>query len=245
VFIACAGDTDLMQSTLRHLSRLKARLLKSRGTSSRQDRNGYVLFQYLDEVGSFDYEKYRRIQEEGNKRKLAHTWATEQNIKFVARWIRDQNPAPKFGLCHGTRRGLEQKWFSEVLGCSVIGTEISDTASQFENTLHWDFHEVRPEWLDACDFIYSNSFDHSYDPKLCLNRWMSCLAPNGFCVIEHTSMHDEAGASELDPFGASIMAMPYLVLEWGEGRFSVRKIIDAPEIRDRTAFTKFLIIQRD
>ena len=26
------------------------------------------------------------------------------------------------------------------------------------------FPEVKPEWIGKADFIYSNSFDHSYDP---------------------------------------------------------------------------------
>jgi hypothetical protein len=46
-----------------------------------------------------------------------------------------------------------------------MGTEISDTAGQFPYTIQWDFHKTKAEWIDATDFIYSNCFDHSYDPQ--------------------------------------------------------------------------------
>ena len=36
----------------------------------------------------------------------------------------------------------------------MIDTEISETAEQFPNTIQWDFHKVKPEWLSSVDFIY-------------------------------------------------------------------------------------------
>ena len=70
--------------------------------------------------------------------------------------------------CHGTRQGFEQKWFSKNLECKVIGTEISDNANDYKNTIEWDFHNVKKEWIGSVDFIYSNALDHSYDPNKCL-----------------------------------------------------------------------------
>ena len=74
----------------------------------------------------------------------------------------DINPKVSFGLCHGTRRGFEQKQIKEEFSkrgkdVNVIGTEISDTANQFESTIEWDFHNVHPDWVNNVDFIYSNS----------------------------------------------------------------------------------------
>ena len=110
----------------------------------------------------------------------------------------------------------------------VIGTEISETAAQFENTIQWDFHDVKPEWLASVDFIYSNSFDHSFDPGKCLSAWMSCLKPGGICLLEHTNAHGPRSVNELDPFGAELAIMPYLVATWGAGRFAVTDILKAP-----------------
>jgi len=96
-----------------------------------------------------------------------------------------------------------------------MGTEISDTATQFPNTIQWDFHEVKPEWVGAVDFIYSNSFDHTYDPERCLNAWMSCVRSGGMCILEHSSLHGTGGATQLDPFGAELSQMPYLIARGG------------------------------
>ncbi len=204
--------------------------------------NGVELYRYCKPDGSFDYERYREVQILGNKRKIANVWVLEENIAFLANYIQKTQGKVEFGICHGTRRGKEQEWFRKHLGCEVIGTEISDTATDFPHTIQWDFHEVKPEWIDAADFIYSNSFDHSYDPKKCLNAWMSCVKKGGICILEHTSGHEKA--TKLDPFGAHITQMPYLILTWGEGRFFVREILTAPAKGDAIHYSHFLIIQR-
>ena len=87
---------------------------------------------------------------------------------------------------------------------------------------------MKPEWLSSVDFIYSNSFDHSFDPEKCLSAWMSCLKPGGVCLLEHTDAHGPRSANELDPFGAELAIMPYLIATWGVGRFAVTDILKAP-----------------
>ncbi|MEX0899749.1 MAG: methyltransferase domain-containing protein [Gammaproteobacteria bacterium] len=207
-----------------------------------EEHDGFRLFRYRGADGSFDYERYRQIQTEGNKKKLEKVWAVEDNIAFLSEYVRDHVREPKFGLCHGTRRGKEQEWFRKHLGCEVLGTEISDTATQFPHTLQWDFHEVKPEWIDAVDFIYSNSLDHSYDPKKALDAWMRCVRPGGVCLLEHTSRHEHA--TELDPFGASIDEMPGLIEAWGEGRYRVETILDAPVAAPSLRYCRYLVLVR-
>lgn len=199
---------------------------------------------YQKDDGTFDYSKYRAIQTEGNKKKLENIWVKEENIEFLAKYIKGKIAQPEFGLCHGTRRGKEQEWFRKHLNCEVIGTEISDSASKFPHTIEWDFHEVKPEWIGRADFIYSNSFDHSYDPEKCINAWISCLKENGICILEHSDLHEASGVNDLDPFGASLSIMPYLMLKWGKGRFSVVDILEAPSKGENLKFLSFLIIQK-
>jgi methyltransferase family protein len=208
------------------------------------DGQGFTLYSYLKPDGSFDYDKYRQIQVEGNKKKLGWVWVREPNISFLADYIRKTIGQPEFGICHGTRRGLEQQWFRKYLGCEVIGTEISDTANDFPHTIQWDFHEVKREWIDSVDFIYSNSLDHSYDPPKCLNAWMQCVRPGGLCILEHGSLSTPEGASELDPFGAELEHMPYLITLWGNGKFCVRQILSAPEKDPTLKYLAFIVIQR-
>jgi len=205
-------------------------------------RNGFELYQYRKADGTFDYEKYKQVQTAGNRRKIEKVWVREENIAFLADYITRRVGKVTFGLCHGTRRGKEQEWFRKYLNCDVIGTEISDTAEQFPNTIQWDFHKVKPEWIDAVDFIYSNSLDHSYDPPSCLAAWMSCIKKGGACIIEHTSGHELA--TELDPFGADIAVMPYLILTWGKGNFCVRELLDAPLKPGSLEYIQYLVIQK-
>jgi hypothetical protein len=201
---------------------------KNGHSNQKKESSGFVLYRYVKPNGSFDYERYRSIQEQGNKTKIDQVWVIEENIAFLADYLRKQLSDIKFGICHGTRRGKEQEWFRKYLRCEVIGTELSETAKNFPHTICWDFHNTKPEWIGKVDFIYSNSFDHSYDPESCLNTWMRCLRVGGFCIIEHTSSHAPKAADELDPFGADIVQMPYLITKWGRGDYGVRQLLDAP-----------------
>jgi hypothetical protein len=211
------------------------------------------LVNYINSDGSLDYEKYVKIQTEGNKSKINLVWVVEENIKFLANYIKQMLSSPKFGICHGTRQGKEQEWFKKYINdCQVIGTEISATAKNFPDTIQWDFHEVKPEWINSVDFIYSNSFDHSYDPEKCLNAWMSCLRQGGMCIIEHSSLHGPSAVTELDPFGAEIYYMPYLITLWENGSYGVRQILKAPQKNDKIAehfgasieYLYFIVIQK-
>ena len=103
----------------------------------------FGLYQYRDSTGGFDYERYKEIQTAGNVRKIENVFVKEENIKFFAEYISSVLGTPRFGLCHGTRRGLEQTWFRKYLDCDVIGTEISHTAAEFPHTIQWDFHQVK------------------------------------------------------------------------------------------------------
>lgn len=205
-------------------------------------KNGFEIYRYYKPDGTFNYEKYKQIQIAGNRRKIDTVWVLEENILFLSDYIKKTIGKVKFGICHGTRRGNEQEWFRKYLSCDVIGTEISDTAEQFPHTIQWDFHEIKSEWIDAVDFIYSNSFDHSYDPEKCLKAWMSCVKKSGICILEHTSGHESA--TELDPFGAHISQMPNIILTWGNGKFYVREILEAPSSMDLLKYIRYIIIQR-
>lgn len=232
------------------IKRIIKELLAKRGYeiktafADRGKRPHFLLYDYVKIDGSFDYERYREVQTQGNRRKIERVWATEAGISFLSHYIRKTIGQPGFGICHGTRRGEEQKWFRKYLDCEVVGTEISDTAEQFPHTIQWDFHDVKPEWIEACDFIYSNAFDHSYNPEACLDAWMSCLKKSGLCVIEHSSGHSAYNVSEMDPFGADIFLMPYLITTWGKGRYGVRELIDVPDKITQHGYSKFIVIQK-
>ena len=156
-----------------------------------------------------NYEEYKSVQIIGYDAKVnTHTWVDTNSVGGLVNYIFKHNPNVSFGLCHGTRRGIEQQsfidWF-KTLNCdvTVIGTEIAlDASKRFPHTIEWDFHNVKEEWVNKVDFIYSNAFDHSYQPKECLDAWMSCLSDNGVCIIEWTT-DDDNNSRPMDPFAAS------------------------------------------
>ena len=144
-------------------------------------------------------------------------------------------PAHAKAICHGIRNGAELKYFKNYLVVEIIGTEISPTATRFSDTIQWDFHDVKKEWENSFDFIYSNSFDHSYNPEHCIQQWMSCLKKDGACFLEHSL--SDVKASKLDPFGATFHGMHKLINYAGKGLFHVSRIL-TPQIDPNKDFRK-------
>lgn len=128
-----------------------------------------------------NYDDYVEAQTEANHRKLNLIWVQEHTIKQVFK----NKPVATNILCHGTRNGTEQKLFKKYYPKSnIIGTEISDTATKFPNTVQHDFHERKEEWIDKFDIVYSNSWDHSYDPEKSLRAWSEQLNNTGRLYVE-------------------------------------------------------------
>lgn len=165
------------------------------------------------------YDEYRKAQVKANQDKLALSWVKPETVDLVCERVLAANPAPTFGLCHGTRRGEEQRLFADRLKCRVIGTEISPTAAKFPNTIEWDFHQVKPEWEGACDIIYSNSLDHARDPAKAIEVWMSCLKPTtGILAIEWVELLGRGRvkqATAMDPVSATADEISDLMLRSG------------------------------
>tara|TARA_B100001564_G_C20552260_1_gene629676 strand:+ start:245 stop:874 length:630 start_codon:yes stop_codon:yes gene_type:complete len=156
-----------------------------------------------------DYEEYKAAQIVGYTAKFnTHSWVDTNGIRGLVSYIKDYNPDVSFGICHGTRRGVEQEEFNNTfeaidMNVNVIGTEIAkDAETRFKNTIEWDFHEVKDDWSGNVDFIYSNSFDHSYDPEKALDSWMECLNDKGLCFIEWSG-DSNAPARPMDPYQAT------------------------------------------
>lgn len=167
-----------------------------------------------------NYEEYKEAQIAGNKRKIDAVWVQEENIELISKYLKSHFAGMRFGLCHGTRNGVEQQLFKKYLGIDILGTEISPTANDFPDTIEWDFHDVKPEWIDSVDFIYSNAFDHSYDPEKCLDAWMSCVKKTGCCILEWTPKH--MVKSKTDPFAASAEEYKRLI----ENKYLVKDVLE-------------------
>lgn len=149
----------------------------------------------LHDVG--DYERYKKVQVVANKLKHGNVFAKKENIRYLAQRFKPYNV-----LCHGVRNGAEIDYFiSGHVGYApyTIGTDIAPSDHPFV-TQH-DMHEPIP--LNKFELVYSNSWDHSYDPEKMFNVWAEQVSPNGHMVLEHTSLHCPSHANERDPFGAT------------------------------------------
>jgi len=150
------------------------------------------------------YEEYLAAQTKKNIRKLRHRWIWREDIAIISKHAKANIPKINFGICHGSRNGYEVKKFRKHLRANIIGTEISHTAERFENTIQWDFHNIKSEWIDNVDFIYSNAFDHSSNPTYCIDNWMKCLKKDGICYIHWSKVsHNTKRLDAADCFSAN------------------------------------------
>lgn len=169
---------------------------------------------YLYEYNS--YEEYKDTQIFHNNRKINSVFADETTLKNISEIIHKRfNKDKILGLCHGSRNGFEQNYLNTISDkVNSIGTDISDTANKFDNSIHWDFHDEKEDWINNFDFIYTNSLDQSWNPKLALTTWLNQINDDGILIIEHTVYHGPEYASEMDPFGVKPTVMPYVLTEW-------------------------------
>ena len=106
-----------------------------------------------------------------------HSWIHNSEFAIIVEAITRYTAFPHAGICHGVRTGNEVRKFREFLGSGVIGTDISNV--RFADVIAWDFNRINQEWVDQFDFVYSNSFDHSYDPGKTIGVWAQQLRKQG------------------------------------------------------------------
>jgi hypothetical protein len=143
-----------------------------------------------------NYDQYKKIQTETNIKKLSNVWVDKSTVLQIKQII----PDAKNILCHGVRNATELLYFKEIYPDSfVLGTEISTTASKFKNVIEWDFHDINTDWIKKFDIVYSNSWDHSYDPEKSLETWKNQLLDEGHLIVEHGYGEKENKSSASDP----------------------------------------------
>ena len=143
-----------------------------------------------------NYEEYVSEQTRANKLKLTNVWVQKNTMDQIKQRVSN----PKAIICHGTRNAKEQQYLQEIYGdIEIIGTEISETATQFDMTIQHDFHEQKEEWVDHFDILYSNSFDHSYDPWKCIKTWGEQLKTGGWAFLEMSSHPEVNRSKSTDP----------------------------------------------
>ena len=191
------------------------------------------------------YEEYKKTQIYYNKKKIDKVWADEKTLKMISDFLKSNINLEKIeGLCHGSRNGFEQKFFNnQIPNSKVLGTDISDTALNYENSIVHDFHVEKKDWINEFDFIYTNSLDQSYDPKKALNVWLKQIRKERFIIIEHSDQHGVISSGKMDPFGVETNFFPYLLTEWFGHRISL-KIIKGLKTNKSNAPVFFFVIKK-
>jgi hypothetical protein len=193
-----------------------------------------------------NYEEYKETQIHYNKLKLNKVWADKDNLKLVSNFLKENIQSSNLkGICHGSRNGFEQKYLQEeIVNSEVIGTDISETAKNFENSFVHDFHEEKKEWLDYFDFVYSNSLDQSYNPKKALSTWLKQIKKDRYIILEHSDQHAVRASNKMDPFGVEASFFPYLLTEWFGHQLSI-KIIKSIKRNKNNAPVLFFILKKN
>ena len=157
------------------------------------------------------YDEYIEKQTFYNKKKLHWDFTDRKSINYIV----SKNKFAGCVICHGTRSGKEQQFFKEFLGPTsyIIGTEISETATQFPMTVQHDFAIPKSEWINKFDILYSNSFDHSYDPNKTMNTWLDQINDNGKMYIEWSETENNNN-SEMDPCAGSFKDFEIFLKEY-------------------------------
>tara|TARA_B000000532_G_scaffold154000_1_gene123737 strand:- start:15 stop:713 length:699 start_codon:yes stop_codon:yes gene_type:complete len=192
-----------------------------------------------------NYDEYKDTQIFFNKQKINKVWADENTLKIVSNFLKENIKSEKIkGLCHGSRNGFEQKCFiNEIPNAEVIGTDISETANDYENSIVHDFHDEKKDWIENFDFVYSNSLDQSYDPEKALNTWINQVKKDRYVIIEHSDQHGVISSGKMDPFGVEANFFPYLLTEWFGHKISL-KIIKSIKKNKNDAPVYFFIMKK-
>jgi len=192
-----------------------------------------------------NYEEYKKTQVYFNKKKIDKVWADEKTLKTISDFLKSHiNSANIQGLCHGSRNGFEQNFFNnEIKNSSIIGTDISETAINYQNSIVHDFHDEKVEWINNFDFVYTNSLDQSYDPKKALNVWLNQIKKDRYIIIEHSDQHGVMSAGKMDPFGIETNFFPYLLTEWFGHKISI-KIIKGTKVNKSNAPVFLFVIKK-
>lgn len=184
-----------------------------------------------------NYQEYIKCQKEANKKKFNNIWAVEQNIRAISKVIQTHfyNICPSIGgLCHGVRQGHEVFWFKKYLGDNayVIGTDIGKPAAG--RVKQHDFNKQNEFWIKCFNFIYSNSFDHAYDPEKTFSVWVDQVKPGGLVILEYDRRQEHTGeisrgVNKIDPVSITFEELQALVKKWNK---RVKKIfvIDMPVV---------------
>ncbi|HWF18204.1 MAG TPA: class I SAM-dependent methyltransferase [Verrucomicrobiae bacterium] len=144
------------------------------------------------------YEQY--VEHQQSKFKYLDLADYDVNYRRLLKERLQGLPIVKHGanaLCLGARQGTEVKAFLD-LGCFAIGLDLNP-GKENPFVLQGDFHHTQfPS--QSVDIIFTNSFDHAFDPQKLIAEIKRLLKPDGALIIE--AIHGEAESDAPDNYAS-------------------------------------------
>lgn len=140
------------------------------------------------------YEQYVRHQQS----KFQYLDLTDYDAKYRQQLKERLTGAPlvKPGvnvLCLGARQGTEVKAFLD-LGCFAVGLDLNPGKDN-PYVLQGDFHHVQfPD--RSADVVFTNSFDHAFDPGKLIGEIKRLLKPQGALILEAIQGESQSNAPD-------------------------------------------------
>lgn len=108
--------------------------------------------------------------------------AAEDVVRYRRRFPDASGPV----LCLGVRNGAELDHFRAVFSGWVIGVDINPgSANGRRDVVVGSFDSLPPAWSGAFGVVFSNSFDHAFDPAGTAAEWTRVLRPGGVLILAH------------------------------------------------------------
>jgi hypothetical protein len=93
--------------------------------------------------------------------------------------------------------GFDRSDYNNIVDQSSIGVEINPLATR-EDIWIGSFDEIPESWYGKFRIVYTNAFDHSFDPLKTIEVWKKLLVSGGYMVF---CFPQNQSPEELDPIG--------------------------------------------
>ena len=93
--------------------------------------------------------------------------------------------------------GIGRSDFNSINDQSSIGVELNPLAIRKDIWIG-SFDEVPQRWYGKFGIVYTNAFDHSFDPLKTIEIWKKLLVPGGYMVF---CFPQDQSPGEVDPIG--------------------------------------------
>lgn len=144
-----------------------------------------------------DYLDYLKDQITRAESKWARKWGHDeifkQQLRLTIGDVLEFIGYPLSICCMGCRSGTEVFEFKEMFpAADVWGIDITRLVNTIKTHLEvhiilQDFNKLPDVWQDKFDLIFSNSLDHSYDPKITLKEWHRVSQKGGHLLLEFST----------------------------------------------------------